>query len=263
MWLGKTQKQGKRSELTFGKAYNVAEVISGQGVSYEVDDGWCRLVIPSSVRDWGVIPKWENVKEEDCVKEKTELAESIERTSEFQKGDKVTYVRKDSEDSPLVVGREGIVDGISEYNEDKPYRVRFRGYVEDYYENFSATELDRGWLFEVGERVRSTNKHLFNKEEGVIVHVSEGVASPMYTVSFGGDEELQFKGYNLERVEKAEESPEQQAFGLIGDFHDQHEVRGRLKVEVDKIAATALEHNDYDTVRRAINISEKLEEGTK
>lgn len=79
VWLGKTQKQGSRSELTFGKSYKVEQ--QGELV-YKTDMNIATLARSEKDRwkFWGVIPKWRNVKKE------------VE-TAKFKMGDKVYHKR--------------------------------------------------------------------------------------------------------------------------------------------------------------------------
>lgn len=60
VWLGKTN-----DFLTFGKVYEASGAVSMLGTHYTADDGSCRFIAPLAVKYWGVIPKWENIKEEN------------------------------------------------------------------------------------------------------------------------------------------------------------------------------------------------------
>ena len=191
---------------------------------------------------------------------KSNLATPIECTGKFKKGDKVPYVREAFEYSPLLVGREGIVRECGDFCDgERPYQVVFKGHHDNCVEYFNEVELERGWLFEAGDRVRSRNKRLYNKEEGVIVQISERYASPIYTVSFGGISDFQFEGYNLERVVEVEKSPEQEAFEYLLS-QDRDATRSILQGEIAIWASIHLEHRDYDDLRQVIDTLEKLEE---
>lgn len=196
------------------------------------------------------------------MSKETKLVEPIEYTGKFKKGDKVTYVREAFEWSPLLIRREGIVSSVSEHGEETPYRVVFKCHHDDSIEFFNEVELEHGWLYEVGDRVRSRNKHLYNKEEGVVISIDEDYASPMYTVSFGGTQELPFRGYNLERIVEGEKSAEQEAFEYLLS-RDKDTTRRILQEEVATWAKVHLEHKDYNDLRRTIEILEKLEEESK
>lgn len=60
VWLGKSN-----DFLTFGKVYEASGAVSMLGTHYTADDGSCRFIAPLAVKYWGVIPKWENIKEEN------------------------------------------------------------------------------------------------------------------------------------------------------------------------------------------------------
>lgn len=270
--LGKTVEQYGQSELTFGKVYEVVRWHEDGELVYKNDMTTALLASYLKEEDgaWGVIPRYENVKAEVF---------EVDYSGKFKVGDRVKVIATAFEDSGGDIGKYGIVTSISErYKHFAPYLVEFDLGGNEHFNEAELALIERVdkkeeeemnekdecvGKFKKGNRVRVTGGY-YKGWEGSIDQSDEKGGKPLYTVLFSNN-----RGYRrveeevLELVEKVEKSPEQQAFGLIVDFHDQHEVCGRLKVEVDKIAATALEHNDYDTVRRAIDISEKLEERTK
>lgn len=91
VWLGETQKQGARSEYTFGKSYDIER--QGDRLVYKDDMTLSTSILARSEKDrwklWGVIPRYENVKEEEEMNERTELVDEVEYSGKFKVGDRV------------------------------------------------------------------------------------------------------------------------------------------------------------------------------
>ena len=153
VWLGKTQKQGSRSELTFGKSYKVEQ--QGELV-YKTDMNIATLARSEKDRwkFWGVIPKWKNVKKE------------VE-TTKFKVGDKVSLKRESiKEDKNLIVVSQcvGIVEMV-DYSQNKYwYYVEF---IDDYTSH--AMWIKEEWLELVFSEDNENNEETIDFKVGDIV----------------------------------------------------------------------------------------------
>lgn len=201
VWLGETQEYYSRSELTFGKVYDVRK--DGDRLIYKTDH--TLSILARSEKDrwkfWGVIPKWENVKGEEKMNEKTELVEPIECTGKFEIGDRVKVKVAAFKASEPDIGRAGVVSHIGDFEMNTPYQV-----------DFDEGDFD-----------------FFNEAE-------------------------------LGLVQRKEVSPERQAFDYLLS-QDKTATRRILSEEIAIWAKVHLEHKDYNDLRQAIEIIEKLEKG--
>lgn len=193
VWLRGTVKQGCRSEFTFGKAYDVFR--SDDGYLVYKNDMAIEL-LASYLKDkdgmWGVIPRYENVKEEEEMNSKCERSGNV---GKFKKGDRVK------------------VTGGS----------------------YKGSEGSVGQSDEVGGGLS-------------------------YAVLFDDGRDRWFEEEFLGLVEGAEKSAEQEAFDYLLS-QDKDATRSILQGEISIWASIHLEHKDYDDLRQATEILEKLEKG--
>lgn len=120
VWLGKTQKQGDRSVLTFGKSYDVIEGATNQLI-YK-DDMSITILVGESQRwkPWGIIPKWKNVnKEVETYRNKDGFSKS------FKVGDIVMseYTVVNEEGRVEIVKMGGIINKAD--TSDNTYQIVF------------------------------------------------------------------------------------------------------------------------------------------
>jgi len=139
VWLGETQEYYGRSELTFGKVYDVRK--DDNRLIYKTDHALS--ILARSEKDrwkfWGVIPKWANVKEEEKMNEKTELVEPIKCTGKFEIGDRVKVKVAAFKASEPDVGRIGIISEVNAFETNAAYRVVFD---EGDFDFFNEAELE-------------------------------------------------------------------------------------------------------------------------
>lgn len=113
--------------------------------------------------------------------------------------------------------------------------------------------------FKKGNRVKVTSGS-YKGSEGSIEQSDEVGGGLSYVVLFDDGRDRWFEEEFLELVEDAEKSPEQEAFDyLLSRGRDA--VRGILEEEVAIWAKVHFRHKDYDELRQAIDILERLEEG--
>jgi len=127
VWLGNTD-----DNHSFGRIYSVFASENGRLVYLNNKDAG-RVVDSKKLGggEWGVIPKWENVKETELIEEeeemneKTELVDKVECSRKFKKGDRVRVT------GGYYKGWEGSIDRSNEKSSEHSYSVLFvngRGY---------------------------------------------------------------------------------------------------------------------------------------
>lgn len=190
VWLGDTS-----NSRTFGWMYNVVESEDGRLV-YLNNKQNRRSADSESLCGgaWGVIPRYENVKEENSMDNKNEHSEN---TRTFKVGDVVK-----------VSGTES----------------RFDGCV------------------------------------GKVDNVHEARDEFRYHATFGDGDNCWLDAGDLELVDGAEKSPEQEAFEYLLKL-DKTLVRIFLTDEINDWAKEYMKQKDYNSAKRAIEILEKLEKG--
>lgn len=283
--LGDTVEQYGQSELTFGKVYEVVRWHEDGELVYKNDMTTALLASYLKEEDsaWGVIPRYENVKEEEVNR-----VSEIDYSGKFKVGDRVKVVATAFEDSGGAIGKRGIVLSISEANKYfAPYLVEFDSGVNGHFNEAEISLIERveekeeemnertelvdeveySGKFQVNDRVK-VKAAAFKASEpdigkvGVVSHISDFETNAPYRVTF---EPFGFEHFNeaeLELVQPKEVSPERQAFEYLLS-QDKTATRRILAEEIAIWAKVHLEHKDYNDLRRAIEILEKLEGGER